>query len=296
VTAASLALVLLLLGSAGSAQDSASFSPARVVGPVHLLRANRGATFDNAVASIGPDGTLLIDAAYPETADSLLAAIKRAGGADPRILINTHFHHAGGNALLGRAALIIGHSNTRRRMRQPSRMYGVMSIGPWPDSALPKVTVDTGHTLRFNGEEIRLVHFPGGHTDGDLVAFFEKSRVVATGDLYVPLLGPCDLANGCRWSEYVASIRRLVKLVPADAVIFPGHGPASTPAELREFAEILEEVTAQVRRSIEQGRTREQVIAAGLPGRYEGWARRGIPADFFLGNVYDGVRKLSGKQ
>src|SRR5918995_6134417 len=113
-------LVTLLHGSRGSAQeaDSASFSSARVVGPVHFLRANRGPTFDNVVASIGPEGTLLIDAASPETADSLLSSIKRAGGASPRIIINTHYHHAGGNTALGRGALIVGHRNARRRMQR----------------------------------------------------------------------------------------------------------------------------------------------------------------------------------
>ncbi len=289
-------LLFLLLGSSGSAQeaDSASFSSVRVVGPVHFLRANRGPTFDNAIASIGPEGTLLIDAAYPETAASLLSSIKRAGGASPRIIINTHYHHAGGNTALGRGALIFGHSNARRRMQRATRMYGMMPIGPWPESALPKVAVDSGLVLHFNGEEIRLIHFPGAHTDGDLVVFFTDSRVVATGDLYVPLLGPCDLANGCRWNDYVAGIRRLVTLVPDGAVIFPGHGPASTLGELKVFANLLEDVTARVRRSIESGRTREQVIAEGLPRRYASWARRGIPAEVFLGNAYDGLDVRQG--
>lgn len=291
-------LLVVLLGSRASAQaaGSASFSSARVVGPVHFLRANRGPTFDNAIASIGPEGTLLIDAAYPETADSLLSSIKRAGGASPRIIINTHYHHAGGNATLGREALIFGHSNTRRRMQRATRMYDMMPIGPWPESALPKVAVDSGLVLHFNGEEIRLIHFPGAHTDGDLVVFFTGSRVVATGDLYVPLLGPCDLANGCRWNDYVAGIRRLVTLVPAGAVIFPGHGPASTLGELRVFATLLEDVTARVRRSIEIGRSREQVIAEGLPRRYASWARRGIPVEFFLGNAYDGLHAGRGQE
>ncbi len=290
-------LLLLLIGPAGWSQeaDSASFSSARVVGRVHLFRADRGPTFDNVIASIGPDGTLLIDAAYAETADSLLASIQRAGGGRPRLLVNTHFHHAGGNEALGRGALIIGHGNARQRMQEASRMYGMMPIGPWPDSALPQVVVDSALRLYFNGEEIRLIHFPGGHTDGDLVVFFTGSRVVATGDLYVPLLGPCDLANGCRWDDYVAAIRRLVTLVPRDAVIFPGHGPASSPAELREFETILKDVTAMVGRSIEKGRTREQVIAEGLPQRYAGWARRGIPADLFLGNAYDGLHTGQGR-
>ncbi len=284
-------LLLLLLGSRGSAQEaeSASFSSVRVVGRVHFLRANRGPTFDNAVASIGPEGTLLIDAAYPETADSLLSSIKRAGGDSPRIIINTHYHHAGGNIALSRGALIFGHSNARRRMQRATRMYGMMPIGPWPESALPKVAVDSVLVLHFNGEEIRLIHFPGAHTDGDLVVFFTGSRVVATGDLYVPLLGPCDLANGCRWNDYVAGIRRLVTLVPEGAVIFPGHGPVSTLGELQVFATLLEDVTTRVRRSIERGRTREQVIVEGLPRRYASWVGRGIPAKVFLGNAYDGL-------
>lgn len=284
--------LLFLLPSSGSAQeaDSASFSATRVAGSVHFLRADRGPTFDNAVASIGADGTLLVDAAYAETADSLLAALTRAGGTGLRILINTHYHHAGGNIGLGRGSVIIGHGNTRRRMRQPTRMYGVMPIGPWSDSALPAVEVDTGLTLHFNGEEIRLVHFPRAHTDGDLVVFFTGSRVVATGDLYVPMLGPCDWANGCRWDDYVSGIRRLTALVPSDAVILPGHGPPSTPAELREFAGLLGDVTARVRRAMAAGRSREQVVAEGLPARYAAWARRGIPADFFLGNAYDALR------
>lgn len=181
-------------------------------------------------------------------------------------------------------------------MQRATRMYGLMPIGPWPESALPEVVVDSGLVLHFNGEEIRLIHFPGVHTDGDLIVFFTGSRVVATGDLYVPLLGPCDLANGCRWTDYVAGIRRLTRLVPADAVIFPGHGPASTLGELQVFATLLEEVTGQVRRSIESGRTRGQVIADGLPRRYASWARRGISAEFFLGNAYDGLHAGQGQQ
>jgi len=296
--AAGAALLLVVLPSRGAPQepDAASFSATRVAGPIHFLRADQGPTFDNAVASIGSDGTLLVDAAYADTADSLLAALTRAGGAGPRMLVNTHFHHAGGNAAVGRGSVIVGHRNTRLRMRQASRMYGVMPIGPWPEPALPTVTVDSSLTLHFNGEEIRLLHFPRSHTDGDLVVFFTGSRVVATGDLYVPLLGPCDWVNGCRWDDYVTGIRRLVALVPSDAVILPGHGPASTASELREFSGLLEDGTARVRRAIAAGRTREQALAAGMPARYAGWAGRGIPADFFLGNAYDALHGKAGTE
>ncbi len=225
-----------------------------------------------------------MDAAYADTADSLLAALTRAGGAGPRLLVNTHYHHAGGNAAVGQGSVIIGHRNGEARMQEATRMYGMMPIGPWTEQALPAVVVDSGLTLHFNGEEIRLLHFPRAHTDGDLVVFFTNSRVVATGDLYVPLLGPCDWANGCEWDDYAAGIRRLVALVPSDAVILPGHGPASTAAELREFAGLLEDVTTVVRRAIAAGRTREQVVA----GRLALTLRR-------VGAARDSGRLLSGQ-
>jgi glyoxylase-like metal-dependent hydrolase (beta-lactamase superfamily II) len=294
--AVALLLLAPLAGGLSQETNPASFTAAPVTGPIHFLRADRGPTFDNAVASIGADGTLLVDAAYGDTADSLLAALVRAGGAGPRLLVNTHYHHAGGNAAVGRGSVIIGHRNARRRMREATRMYDMMPIGPWPEAALPTVAVDSGLTLHFNGEEIHLLHFPRAHTDGDLVVFFTGSRVVATGDLYVPLLGPCDWANGCAWNDYVAGIRRLVSLVPKDAVILPGHGPASSAAELREFAGLLEEVTSGVRRGIAAGRTREQVVAGGLDSGYSGWAGRGIPADFFLGNAYDALHGRPGAE
>jgi glyoxylase-like metal-dependent hydrolase (beta-lactamase superfamily II) len=295
-TAAALMLLVPLSRGLSQEPDPASFSATPVAGPIHFLRADQGPTFDNAVASIGSDGTLLVDAAYADTADSLLAALTRAGGGGPRLLVNTHYHHAGGNAAVGRGSIIIGHRNARRRMQETTRMYGMMPIGPWAEPALPAVAVDSSLTLHFNGEEIRLLHFPRAHTDGDLVVFFTGSRVVATGDLYVPLLGPCDWANGCGWGDYVGGIRRLVALVPPDAVILPGHGPASSAAELREFAALLENVTIRVRRAIAAGRTRDQVVAGGLPSRYAGWARRGIPADFFLGNAYDALHGAAGTQ
>lgn len=280
-----------LLPAPAPEADSTSFSATPVAGPVHFLRADRGPTFDNAVASIGPDGTLLVDAVYAETTDSLLAALARAGGGSPKVLINTHYHHAAGNAGVGRGAVIVAHRNTRSRMQRSSRMYDMMPIGPWPDSALPAVVVDSALRLHFNGEEIRLLHFPRAHTDGDLVVFFTGSRVVATGDLYVPMLGVCDWPNGCRWNDFVAGVRRLAELVPEDAVILPGHGPASNAAELRRLVELLEEVTSRVRRALAAGRTREEVLAEGLPARWSAWSERGIPAEFFLGNAYDALRR-----
>ena len=38
---------------------------------------------------------------------------------------------------------------------------------PAPKSALPVITFNNTATVHINGEDIRAVHFPHGHTDGD---------------------------------------------------------------------------------------------------------------------------------
>lgn len=55
---------------------------------------------------------------------------------------------------------------------------------PTPKQGLPVVTFADRVSIHFNGEEIRMVHYPHGHTDGDSVIFFGGSKVVHMGDDY----------------------------------------------------------------------------------------------------------------
>lgn len=251
---------------------------------------------DNILALSGPDGILLVDNGYPETAKALRKVLRGLGPGPVRIIVNTHFHHAQANAAFAGEAVIVAQRRARERMTRRVEMYGVMPVGPWAESALPQIVFDDEMTIHFNGEEIRLVHFPDGHTDGDTVVFFKKANVVATGDLFVPLLGVCDLANGCRWPAYLAGIRRLLEMVPKDAKIVPGHHRLSTYRDLEELDRMLREVTELVRRQIAEGRTLEEIKTRGLPARWREWEERGIDAAFFLTNVHEGLLKEKGEE
>ena len=69
---------------------------------------------------------------------------------------------------------------------------------PLPNKeALPIITFDHDVTVHLNGEDIRALHFPSGHTDGDSIIFFPKSNVVHMGDDFVRYGFPfIDLASG----------------------------------------------------------------------------------------------------
>lgn len=288
-------LVLLIAAPFGlSAQDEVSdirYQSSHVAGNIYLLNDPKLSAADNVIVSAGSDGLLMVDDAFMETLNSVRPLVNDLGGS-VKILINTHFHHAGANESFAPGAMVIAHRNVRKRMQLETRMYGQFPIGPWPEPALPDITFDSTLTLHFNGEEIRIVHLPNAHTDGDAVVFFTGSNVVATGDVFVPSLGVCDHQNGGIWGAYLHSIDLLLKRIPKDAAIVPGHGPVSSYEDLEEAREMLHDVTDMVREKINEGRTRENIVSEGLPAQWESWSERGLPANFFLTNVYRG---LTGK-
>ena len=134
-------------------------------GAVTMLQGRGG----NVGASIGADGVLIVDDDFAPVAPKIAEALKTLAGADkPRFVLNTHWHgdHTGGNAFFGKDSLIVAHANVRRRMSVESVVRG-NKVSPAPAVALPVLTYDQSMSIHFNGEEIRVIHFPNGHTDGD---------------------------------------------------------------------------------------------------------------------------------
>jgi len=66
-----------------------------------------------------------------------------------------------------------------------------------PKAALPVITFEHDVTVHLNGEDIRALHFPAGHTDGDAVISFRRNNVVHMGDDFVRYGFPfIDVASG----------------------------------------------------------------------------------------------------
>ena len=89
-----------------------------------------------------------------------------------------------GNAQFSSEAPIIAQENVRKRLKEGGLVAGT-EVKPAPKAALPVITFNARATVHFNGEDIRAIHFPHGHTDGDSVIFFPQSNVVHMGDDFV---------------------------------------------------------------------------------------------------------------
>lgn len=241
-----------------------------VGGKVWMLEGAGG----NIGVSAGEDGLLMVDDQYEEMAPKIkaaLAALAGGGNGQLKFVVNTHWHgdHTGGNKVFGSEAPILAQTNVRRRLSTEQTVMG-NKVPPSPKVALPVVTYDQSVALHWNGEEIKVVHFPHGHTDGDSIIFFTGSNVVHMGDDFFNGTFPfIDLGSGGSVQGLIDNVTKTLGMIQADTKVIPGHGPLGTRADLEKFRDMLVETTDIVRRRMEAGESLEKMQAEGLPDKFK---------------------------
>ena len=274
-----------------AAQDvsQATIKSEKANGNVYMLTGAGG----NIGVSAGADGILMIDDQFAPLSEKIRAALKELNPGKLKFVLNTHFHgdHTGGNVNFGPEAPIIAQTNVRKRLSVEQKVLGE-PVKAAPPAALPVITFDDSLSLYFNGEEIRVMHFPNGHTDGDSIIFFTKSNVVHMGDDFFAGKFPfVDLDSGGSVEGMTRNVRAVIAKLPADAKVIPGHGPLSTLADLKAYENMLTETTEIVRQQMKAGKTLEQIRTAGLPAKWDSWGTGFIKTNIWLGTIYNSLSK-----
>ncbi len=249
----------------------------------------------NITVLTGGDGKLLVDGGIAVSRQKIRSALDGISSAPIAFLVNTHYHwdHTDGNEWVRKAgATIVAHENTLARLSASQRVEEWKHTFPAaPVDARPTVTFKSKKTVEFDGETLELEHYGPGHTDGDLLVYFERADVLVLGDIwwngYYPMI---DLGAGgsidgmIRWAEIA-----LARTTPKTIVV-PGHGPVGDRAGLAEFRDMLVAVRSNVARLKREGRSVDEVVAARPTAAFDGkWGRFVIDGDLFTRLVYAGV-------
>jgi glyoxylase-like metal-dependent hydrolase (beta-lactamase superfamily II) len=223
---------------------------------------------EKSVASVGPDGLLVVDTGSAEGAPALLEALKALGHGMPRFVVNTHSHieHIAGNPVIAQGAVIVGHQNLRERY-----LHGLYSIGNFPSGSLPTLTFTDTLSLQFNGEEIRLAWFGGAHDDSDIAVWFTRSKVAVVGALCMGNHIPSIDGDTSDIRKYPDVTARLLAWLPDDVRLVPGHADDCDMAQGRRFLEMLRRTGEIVRAGVAAHQSLAQMQAADVLKEFASW-------------------------
>ncbi len=161
-----------------------------------------------------------------------ILAFLGAQGLRPAAVLNTHGHvdHIAGNAAVKEgypdAPLVIGVDDVPL-LSDPfanlSAFFGDPVESPPADR-----TVREGDVLDLAGFRLEVLDLPG-HSPGHVVFVYRAAPVVVFGGdvLFRGGVGRTDFPGGS-FEQLAAGIRAKLFPLPADTVVYPGHGPVTT--------------------------------------------------------------------
>jgi cyclase len=261
--------------------DKVEVTSQPVSGSVHMLMGSGG----NIGVSIGDDGILIIDDQYAPLAKKIAGAIGDISNQQIKYIVNTHYHgdHTGSNAYFKevKGTTIFAHDKVRQRLADKD---------DYQHASLPVVTYQQGVTFHLNGDTIKVMHLPAGHTDSDSVVWFEEANVLHPGDLFFQGRFPyIDLNGGGTVAGYIKNVTQLIGMLKDDTKIIPGHGDLATKADYQKALDMLVDTAAIVRSLKIKGISVEDAVKQGLGEKYTAWSWSFITEKRWITTLYKGL-------
>jgi glyoxylase-like metal-dependent hydrolase (beta-lactamase superfamily II) len=171
------------------------------------------------------DEALVVDPGMGAAA--ALMARAAAIGLRIHLIANSHGHidHIFDNAALKRAsgAPLAIHPD------DAFRLSGENIYGFEVEASVVEQDLREGDSLAIGALSFRVLHTPG-HTEGSVCLYEVDRGLLLAGDvLFRGSYGRTDLAGGDD-DQMVASLTRLLRDIPPDTRVLPGHGPETTIA------------------------------------------------------------------
>jgi cyclase len=281
----SLALVvsLVIALSAGAQQnwDSIQVKSQQVRDNIYMLTGSGG----NIGVLTGEDGIVMIDDQFLQLGDKIKKAIEALDKGPIRFTLNTHIHgdHSGSNEYFKRVgSTIVAHEVVRERMiKQPREK-----------DAWPVITFPGKLSLHLNGQDIDLLHFEAGHTDGDVIIHFRQANVFHMGDVFVRYGYPyIDMSNGGNINGLISTVEKVLAIMNDQSLVIPGHGEVCKKDEVKKYRDRLAAIRDKVASALKQGKKPEDLAGLGITKAYDAeWGKGFIKGNDFVMVVAAGLK------
>lgn len=252
------------------------------VSPSVLVYLGKDGDRANAGVIRTPIGYVLVDTGHTPADSERIRRALLVSRLDVRYLIVTQSHpdHHLGAFVFSPPALLVAHEATRTAMaKMDPRALTALFATRYPEAAeslrgyrmvLPDLTFTDALTLYPGGVEVRLLHLPDAHTQGDAAVWLPQEGVLFGGGA-VNVRRHLNLADGSS-AGLLRSLERLAALKPR--VVVPAHGGIGGLADLADLRQYVLDLRAEVRRLRAAGRDPEGVLQQAHLPQYDAWPGR----------------------
>jgi cyclase len=244
--------------------DTVKIHTVKVTSNIYMLKSS---VAGNVGVLTGPEGILVIDDQFAPLSQKLMDAIKAVDAGQIRFVINTHIHgdHSGGNLNFKKAgAAIVAHSSVRKRFMEAQKQAAEK------DNSWPQITFDEAMNFHLNGEDIQLLTFGPGHTDGDVIVHFKQSNVFHGGDAFVRYGYPyVDADNGGDFAGFINTLDKLLLVLDDNSLIIPGHGEVAKKSDVKKLRDTLTDLRDQVLDALKKGKKPEEISGMPFASKYD---------------------------
>jgi cyclase len=244
---------------------------------------------------LSKNGTIVIDAQFPDTSRHLIDELKKKEKASFLYLLNTHHHgdHTAGNiAYKGLVEHVVAQENSQANQKRVAEANNTMD-----KQLLPDMTFKEDWKLKLDDEKIKAAYFGPGHTNGDAVYHIENANIIHAGDLMFNKRHPfVDRSAGANIASWIKDLDGILKMAGKDTIIIFGHSlnpgeETGTIEDVKKFQDYLGKVLSFAEAEIKKGVSKEEFIRnTSIPGVSE-WTGQGI--DRPLTAAYE---ELTGKK
>ena len=172
--------------------------------------------------------------------ESVIEVLARHGLSVKAIVItHAHIDHIGGAEKLKRAtgAPVYMNAADEDLRRELDVQAAWLGMAP-PEAAEIDAVLKDGDVLAIGAAQMHVLHTPG-HTQGSICLWMPSENKLIAGDtLFRDSIGRTDLPGGDS-RQILRSIHEKLLPLPAETLVFPGHGDSTTVGREKRFNPFL---------------------------------------------------------
>jgi cyclase len=285
-------LVFALIALAGGYALSADDVKMTEIAPSVLLFSTANG---NVVASVGPDGALLIGTPSASSTDQIAKVLSSRTQSMSRYVViaaQDAAHSQGDAGWTRRGAFVAMQENALGRlggggMGKPKPLpaqFNVLRV------ERPRIAFSEVIKFDMNGDAIHIVHQKPGYSDADCIAHFHSAKLIYLGEVF-----PGDGYPKVDAEQDGALDGFLSTLEPwtmGDMRFVPARGGLVSTADVKAFHDMIATVRDRVQAMLKAGKTESAIVAAHPTAEFDARSGHGrVTPEAFVREVYAAVKK-----